>query len=70
MGDLGVGTGADTAARLALGSNTQMIVADSTRTTGQRWRNTPSGEALMTGSGVDLEPLTNEEEDDWLYGDY
>jgi hypothetical protein len=69
-GDLAVGTGADTALRLAVGSNTQMIIADSSLTRGLRYRNTPSSEALMTGSGASLEPLTNEEEDDWLYGDY
>lgn len=36
-GDLAVGTGADTAARLAAGSNGQALLADSTQTTGLHW---------------------------------
>ena len=36
-GDLAAGTGADTAAKLTVGSNNQFIVADSTQTTGLKW---------------------------------
>jgi hypothetical protein len=36
-GDLAVGTGADTAARLAVGSNGQRLVADSAQSTGVKW---------------------------------
>ena len=36
-GDLAVGTGADTASRLAVGSNGQVLTADSTQSTGVKW---------------------------------
>jgi hypothetical protein len=36
-GDLPVGTGADAAARLAIGSNGQVLTADSTQSTGAKW---------------------------------
>lgn len=36
-GDLAVGTGADTAARLAVGSNGQVLTADSAEATGVKW---------------------------------
>jgi hypothetical protein len=36
-GDLAVATGADTAAKLAVGSNAQVLTADSTQTTGLKW---------------------------------
>lgn len=41
-GDLPVGTGADAAARLAVGSNGQVLTADSAETTGVKWA-TPTG---------------------------
>lgn len=41
-GDLVVGTGADTAAKLTVGSNGQVLTADSTQTTGTKWA-TPTG---------------------------
>lgn len=36
-GDLAVGTGADTAARLAVGANDTFLIADSSQATGLRW---------------------------------
>lgn len=41
-GDLAGGTGANTAARLAVGTNGQVLTADSAETTGMKWA-TPSG---------------------------
>jgi hypothetical protein len=41
-GDLIAGTAADTAARLAVGTNGQVLTADSTQSTGVKWA-TPSG---------------------------
>lgn len=41
-GDLAVGTGADTAAKLVVGTNGQVLTADSTQTTGVKWA-TPAG---------------------------
>ena len=37
-GDLAGGTGADTAVRLAVGTNGYSLVADSTQTTGLKWQ--------------------------------
>lgn len=36
-GDLPVGTGADTAAKLTVGANDRLLIADSTQATGLRW---------------------------------
>lgn len=44
-GDLPVGTGADTAAKLTVGSNGQVLTADSTQTTGIKW-------AASAGGGI------------------
>lgn len=46
-GDLVVGTGADTFSRLAVGSNDQYLVADSTAATGLKW-------ATLSAGGVTL----------------
>jgi len=46
-GDLIVGTGADAFSRLAVGTNDQILVADSTAATGVKWA-TPSGGGGMT----------------------
>lgn len=43
-GDLALGTGADTAIRLAVGTNGQVLTADSAETSGAKWA-TPSGGA-------------------------
>lgn len=42
-GDLAVGTGADTAARLAVGSNGQVLTADSSQSTGAKWATPTTG---------------------------
>jgi hypothetical protein len=42
-GDLIAGTGVDTVARLPVGSNNQVLVADSTQTTGIKWAAVPGG---------------------------
>lgn len=44
-GDLAVGTGADTAAKLSVGSNDQVLIADSSQSTGQRWGGIDGGSA-------------------------
>jgi hypothetical protein len=42
-GDLAVATGADTASKLAVGSNGQVLTADSAQTTGVKWAAAPGG---------------------------
>jgi hypothetical protein len=44
-GDLAVGTGADTASKLTVGSDGQLLTADSTQTTGVKWAAAPAGGA-------------------------
>lgn len=50
-GDLAVGTGADTAAVLPVGSNGQVLTADSTQTTGTKW-STVAGAGTVTNTGT------------------
>jgi hypothetical protein len=67
-GDLAVGTGADTAARLAVGSDGQAIGADSSRSSGIRWGAFPT--IVMTDGITDPpEPVWNEDGDDYVYTD-
>lgn len=42
-GDLIAASAADTAARLAIGTNNQVLTADSTQSTGMKWADVPSG---------------------------
>lgn len=60
-GDLIVGTAADTASRLAVGSNGQVLEADSAQSTGVKWGGTMGLELVKTqaiGSGVTAVTVT------------
>jgi hypothetical protein len=47
-GDLIVGTANDTASRLGVGTNSQILTADSTATTGLKWADAPAGYTAPT----------------------
>jgi hypothetical protein len=49
-GDLISATAADTPARLAVGTNGQVLTADSTTSTGLKWATAASGALILTGS--------------------
>ena len=49
-GDLITGTGSGAAAKTPLGTNGQVLVADSTQSTGVKWSPAPSGLPSMTGN--------------------
>lgn len=68
-GDLAVGTGADTASRLAVGTDGQAIGADSNQSTGIRWGGFPE---LVVTDGITNPPenVWNDDGDDWVYGDF
>ncbi len=51
-GDLIGGTGADTFARLAVGTNGQVLTADSAETTGMKWATPSSGGSTFAGAYV------------------
>jgi hypothetical protein len=54
-GDLIVGTGADTFSRLAAGSNGDIIISDSTASTGLRWQGSQSaGKNAIINGGFDI----------------
>jgi hypothetical protein len=55
-GDLVVGTGADTFSRLAVGTNTYVLTADSAEATGLKWAAAASGSTLV---GCQLEKITS-----------
>lgn len=56
-GDLAVGTGADTASKLPVGTNNQVLIADSTQATGIKWG---AGTPGPTGAGVPVGGTTNQ----------
>ena len=51
-GDVVGGTGSDTAARLAVGTNGQLLSADSAEATGLKWIAAPSGDPLTTKGDI------------------
>ncbi len=55
-GDLAIGTGADTAQKLTIGSNGQLPVADSAQTVGIQWLNYPDSlsQQLLMNAGFDV----------------
>lgn len=61
-GDLAAGTGADAASRLAVGSNTALLKADSTTATGLKWGTTTGAICVKAGStstiGIDRDRTT------------
>ena len=56
-GDLIAGTAADTVSRLAVGSNDQVLTADSTTSTGMKWA-TPAGFGTLTAYTPTLDGIT------------
>lgn len=69
-GDLAAATGADAAARVAVGSNGQVLTADSGESAGVKWSAPVSGPGeLLMQDGVTAPPVPIETEarDDWLY---
>lgn len=51
-GDLIAGTGADTFSRLAVGTNDQVLIADSTTATGLKWGAAPAGGMTVIATGT------------------
>lgn len=51
-GDLAVATGADAAARLPVGSNNQVLTADSSQSTGVKWATPAGGGSSITWEDV------------------
>jgi hypothetical protein len=74
-GDLIVATAADTVSRLAVGSNDQVLTADSTTATGLKWATAAAGgmTSLASGSlaasatGFDLTSISGSYNELWLY---
>lgn len=75
-GDLIVGTGDDTVARLAVGTNGQFLTADSTTATGLKWSGAVNSYtslatgSLTTGTSVDLTSISGSYQvlEFWMYG--
>jgi len=57
-GDLAGGTGADAAARLAVGTNDQVLTADSTQATGMKWA-TPAGGGFTAATEAQIAARTS-----------
>jgi hypothetical protein len=53
-GDLIVGTGADTATKLSVGSNTQVLTADSSTASGLAWAAAASGDITSVVAGTNI----------------
>jgi hypothetical protein len=70
-GDLAVATGPDVASRLPVGSNSQILVADSSQTTGLKWATPVSGSPMLFGNGAPGSGLgvVNDLYEDLLTGD-
>jgi hypothetical protein len=68
-GDLAVGTGADTASKLSVGSDGQVLIADSAQSSGLKW--TAASTGLLTGSGAPASGLgsLNDLYEDLVSGD-
>lgn len=64
-GDLAAATGADAAIKVTVGSDGQVLTADSTQAAGVKWANAPT--VLMADGITPPDPLTLEDETDWLY---
>ena len=58
-GDLTVGSGTNTSAVLAVGSNTQILVADSTASTGLKWATVSGGKILQVAQGSTTAAASN-----------
>lgn len=74
-GDLIVATAADTVARLAVGSNDQVLTADSTTASGLKWATPASGGmtlintggTTLTGSAVSVQSIPATYNELWVY---
>lgn len=68
-GDLAVGTGADTAQRLAVGTDGQALIADSAETTGLRYGDAVGELIVSEGITDPPESVWSEDGSDWIYGE-
>ena len=72
-GDLIAGTGADAFSRLAIGSNDQVLTADSAQATGMKWATVPSGgmtllsTTTLTGASVTVSSISQSYNNLFIY---